>query len=97
MDYKLYWTGEALKNLDDILDYLSSRWTEREVKNFINKLSEQLEIILRFPLIFPHSEQQSRLRKAVLSKQTILFYEIIDNDIYLVRLFDGRKNSYKVQ
>lgn len=97
MDYKLYWTEEALENLKDILYYLSSVLTEREVKNFKKKLFDQLEIILRFPLIFPPSDAQPRLKKAVLSKQTILIYEIKDNEIFLVLLFDSRQNSHKIQ
>lgn len=33
-DYKIFWTNEALNNLEDILDYLINRWTQREIVNF---------------------------------------------------------------
>lgn len=36
--YKLYWSNESLNNLEDILDYLSKKWTSREVEDFKEKL-----------------------------------------------------------
>ncbi len=40
--YKIFWTDEAVKNLEDILDYLKNRWTSKEVDNFKIKLSKQI-------------------------------------------------------
>jgi plasmid stabilization system protein ParE len=97
MDYKLFWTEESIRNLDEILDYLSGKWTQKEIDNFKEKLSKQLDVIIKFPLIFPTSQYQPRLRKAVLSKQTIIYYEIKENVIYLVYLFDARKDPNKIQ
>lgn len=30
-DYKIFWSDEAIYNLESILDYLQSRWTQREI------------------------------------------------------------------
>lgn len=76
MMYKILWTAEAIKNLEQILHYLSTNRTEREVNKFKLKLSEQLQIIAKFPNIFPAPTTAPRLRKAVLTKQTIAFYEV---------------------
>ena len=95
--YKLFWTDEALRNLDQILNYLQQNWTQKEVDNFKKKLSKQLDIILRFPLIFPESDKQPRLRKSVLSKQTTIFYEIKRSVIYVVYLFDNRQEPDKLK
>jgi len=75
MDYKLFWSKESISNLDSILAYLESEWTNREIANFKRKLSKQLELIEKNPRLFPVSDVQPRLRKAVLSKQTTIFYE----------------------
>ena len=96
-EYKLFWTDEALKNLDQILEYLKHKWTRKEVDNFKNKLANQLDIILRYPLIFPKSDKQPRLRKSVLSKQITIFYEIKGSLIYLVYLFDNRQDPKKLK
>ena len=55
MDYKIFWTEEAIRNLEEIIDYLYSRWTQREVDNFKAKLSKQIDLIHRNPKLFPIS------------------------------------------
>ena len=73
-DYKIFWTDEAINNLEDTLDYLNNRWTQREIDNFKRRLSKQIGLIQQSPGLFPISQYNSRLRKAVLSKQTTIFY-----------------------
>jgi plasmid stabilization system protein ParE len=95
-NFKVFWTDEAIKNLQSILDYLDYRWTQREIDNFKKKLEKQIELIEKNPKLFPVSEYNPRLRKAVLSKQTTIFYEIADRMIYLVYLFNSRQDTEKI-
>lgn len=95
-DFEIFWTKESLTNLDDILEYLSSAWTQKEVANFKSKLSKQLEIILKFPHLFPASQVNPDLRKAVLSKQTTILYQIQGRRIYILYLFDTRQDQNKI-
>ncbi|GEM_PF-155098 len=92
LDYRLFWTEEAIRNLEEILDYLIDNWSQKEVESFNKKLSKQLDLILINPKMFPVSSYNPRLRKAVLSKQTTVFYELKGNIIYLAYLFVNRKN-----
>jgi plasmid stabilization system protein ParE len=95
-DFKVFWTDEAIKNLQSIMDYLDCQWTQREIDNFKKKLAKQIELIETNPRLFPVSEYNPRLRKAVLSKQTTIFYEIADRMIYLVYLFNSRQDIGKI-
>lgn len=97
MDYKLFWTQEAINNLEEILEYLGTNWTEREVSNFKNKLSKQLGLIQQFPKMFPKSVINPHLRKAVLSKQTTKYYELSGNIIYLIFLFVNSKDINRIK
>lgn len=97
MDYKIFWSDESLRNLEDILDYLESEWTKKEVDRFKVKLSKQIDIISKNPQIFPASQYQNRLRKAVLSKHTSVFYEIKGNQIYIAFLFSNRMDIKKIK
>ncbi|MBW6534338.1 MAG: type II toxin-antitoxin system RelE/ParE family toxin [Mariniphaga sp.] len=97
MDFKLFWSEEAIRNLENILDYLIERWSQREVDNFKNRLSRLLDLIVKNPRIFPVSEYNPRLRKAVLSKQTTVFYEIKENVIYIAYLFVNHQNINKIK
>jgi plasmid stabilization system protein ParE len=96
MDYKLYWSEEAIRNLEEILNYLNSEWTSKEVNKFKSKLSKQLELITQNPLLFPVSQYNPVLRKALLSRQTTIFYEIKENIIYLAYIFVSRKNISRI-
>jgi plasmid stabilization system protein ParE len=97
MDYNLYWSAEAVDNLEEILDYLTAKWTEKEVIKFKYKLNKQLDLIKQNPLIFPKSSFNPSLRKAVLSSQTTIFYKISDNRIDLAYLFVNKKDISKIK
>ncbi|NDK55845.1 type II toxin-antitoxin system RelE/ParE family toxin [Pontibacter fetidus] len=96
MSYPIFWSDEAIRNLETILSYLSTKWTEKEASSFKARLAEQLSIISKFPTVFPVSPSVPRLRKAVLTKQTIIFYEFRDQHIYIAYLFESRQNPDKV-
>ena len=97
MDYKIFWTKEAIQDLEEIIDYLSTMWTQREVENFKTKLSKQINLIKMNPRMFPASIFQPRLRKAVLSRQTSILYETQDNVIYIAYLFVNQKSTDRLK
>ena len=97
MAYKLIWPEEAVSNLESILNYLGSNWSETEVKNFKSLLIKNLELISIFPTIFPISEFAPNLRRAVLSKHNSIFYKILNEAIYITYLFDNRQNIERLK
>jgi plasmid stabilization system protein ParE len=92
MEYKLFWSEEAISNLEEIIDYLNHQWTQKEVAKFKNKLGKQLDLIIQNPFLFPISNYNQRLRKAVMSRQTTIFYKINGNIVYVAYLFVNQKN-----
>jgi len=96
-DYKILWTDEAINNLEGILNYLNNRWTQREIDNFKSRLSMQISLIKQNPVLFPVSQYNIRLRKAVLSRQTTIFYEVTGQIIYLVYLFSNMQDIEKIK
>jgi plasmid stabilization system protein ParE len=97
MDYKIIWTIEAIDNLDEILNYLIEKWSQKEVDNFKRKLSKHIELIGIFPKMFPASIHNPKLRKAVLSKQTSIYYQIHNNTIYSVFIFVNSKDVKRLK
>ena len=93
MAYKLYWSEESVSNLEDILNYLESNWTAKEIENFKRLLTKNLELISIFPTIFPKSQYIPNLRRAVLSKQVSIFYQVIKEVIYITYLIDNRQSQ----
>ena len=96
-EYKFFWTNEAISNLEDILEYIEGKWTQREVDNFKKRLSKQISLIEQTPTLFPVSQTTPRLRKAVLSKQTTIFYEASDRFIFLAFLFCNMQDIRRLE
>ena len=94
--YKLIWSDEALNNLKGIIDYLENRWTNREIKKFAQLLDKQFKLIKNNPFLFAESDKSNGLRKSVLSRQTTIYYRIIDYEIRIITLFDNRQNPNRL-
>lgn len=97
MAYNLRWSEEAAKNLEQILNYLSENWYQKEVDNFKKRFKKQLNLIGQFPKMFPVSSYNQKLRKSVLSKQTTIFFEIKDETIMVVYIFNTSQDINKIK
>ena len=95
--YRIIWSEEALKNLKAIVGYFENRWTERETARFAKLLDKRLTSIKLNPYLFPLINNSGNLRRSVLSKQTSIFYQIFDQDIRLITLFDNRQNPQRLK
>jgi plasmid stabilization system protein ParE len=51
-DFKLYWTDEAIRNLESILYYLENNWSQREVDHLKKKLGRLIDLIEKIQLYF---------------------------------------------
>ena len=95
--YKIIWTDEAFRNLENIITYLEKFWTEKEIRKFARLLDKQLILIKKNPALYPFSKKSDDIRKSVLTKQITLYYRIIEREIYLISLFDSRQNPDKLK
>ena len=95
--YKIVWSDEALENLEKIIHYLESNWTEKELKRFFSRLEKRIRLISQRPQIFPESQAKSSIKKSVLSKQTTIYYKIGKDTVEIVTFFDNRQNPEKLK
>jgi plasmid stabilization system protein ParE len=90
--YKISWSKEANQNLDSIIEYLEFNWTKKQTTNFFEKLEKRLVLISKNPQSFPALEFNKSVRKSVLTTQTSIFYEIKNEEVVILFLFDNRQN-----
>ena len=88
---------ENPSNLDSIIYYLSGKWTIREISNFYKLLDKKLVLISKNPDIFSNSGLKSNVKRCVLSKQTSIYFEVKDDNIVILTLFDNRKNPKSIK
>ena len=92
MTREIIWSPDAVNDFESILEYLELKWSNRIARRFINKIDDNIELIIEDPKIFPLINQEMQIRKSVITKQNTLFYREINGKIEIVRLFDTRKD-----
>lgn len=88
----IYWTGKALKNASSIKVYLKENFSEREIDSFYSLLSAFEESVKVFPELYPQTNNETKIRRAVLSKVLSVFYRILNDKIEVLAVLDNRSD-----
>lgn len=96
MGSEVKWTPQAEKGLENVLSYLDSNWSAKEILNLKNKIQRAIELIKINPEIFPKSKIKSNLHKAVIDKNNYLIYRVdtVKSSIEIIN-FRGAKQRPK--
>jgi plasmid stabilization system protein ParE len=95
--YKLLWSEKALADLQNIINYLLGNWTQKEIQNFVRRLDKRLELIVINPKLFPKTAKRKDVRKSVLTKHAVIYYEAKENMVTIITLFDPRQRPKKLK
>ena len=91
MSLDVRWTDEAEFTFDHIVSFILEHWGERSSEKFIAKTRNTLLNISRQPFLFPESDIEN-VRKALITRQSSVFYEIHSDYIMLVFFWDNRQD-----
>lgn len=94
-NYTVVWSAEAEATYADILPSLEERWSEKQVLRFVERSEQVIAFIENNPLMYPRSRTKD-IHRAVISKQTSLYYYITGEIIVLLSFEDNRQNPDKV-
>ena len=90
--YSIVWSKRSKNKTDQIIDYLTQEWTDKEVFNYLNLLRNFEEAVSRFPKLFPKSlSHPKNYRRAVISKHYSVIYRFEANKIFVVTIQDNRE------
>lgn len=89
-------TSRAKIEIEEIFEYLELKWNESVKKQFSNKINTIINLIIENPEIFPVSNSNKKVRKAVISKQSTLFYHLNSKHIIVLSVFDTRQDPTKI-
>ncbi|RMD98606.1 MAG: type II toxin-antitoxin system RelE/ParE family toxin [Bacteroidetes bacterium] len=92
MKYGVKWSPEAKEEFSQILDYLESRFGNRATIDFIEKVDIVIGHIAVNPKIFPASPKRPDIHRAIISKQTSLYYRLEKQEVQLLHFWDNRKD-----
>ena len=78
--YSILWLHEAEISYYEELDFIYEKWNIIEVENFTVLVYDFLEILSKKPTIGIYSKKCDAY-SFVISKQTTLFYKVIENEL----------------
>jgi plasmid stabilization system protein ParE len=93
MGLVIRWTKKARKRYYEILEYIQDYWGMDKAIEFIDKTDDVLDNISEYPKMYPVSEKDKKLRKAVITKQSSVIYKINKDDAELIAFRDNREGK----
>lgn len=73
---RIVWTERSIKQARDIQNYLTIKFSEKEVADFYNLLTDFEKAVSGFPKLFPKFLIKKKLRRAVLNKNLSVYYYV---------------------
>lgn len=95
MSKPIEWSPRSRQDYLKLLDYLADKWGNKTINKFNNRLQSILKLISERPDLYPSSGKKKQVRRCVISKQTSLYYQIKQDKIELITMFDNRQNPIK--
>jgi len=93
---EVIWSIESVNTTDQIINYLFSEWSEKEVKNFLEALRAFEEIVSLFLEVYPNSQIKKGYRRAVIVNQVSVLYSLENDRILIHTVFDNRQDPDKL-
>lgn len=96
MAFKIIWSPKAVDTFENVIDYLQTNWTEKEIRNFVMETEHVIHLISVNPHLFRSSEKEN-IFEAIITKHNLLLYQINQEikSIELLSFFDTRKDPKK--
>jgi plasmid stabilization system protein ParE len=76
MALNIFWTPQAEKGLNEVLEFLEEEWTAREIMTLEQEILELTKRITRYPKICPPTGKHPNIRKGLVDKNNYIIYPI---------------------
>lgn len=83
-------TDNAKGEIEQIAFFLEHTYSNKTKVEFLVKLSEKLLFIESMPFMYPSSTKNPRVRKCIVHKNSVCFYEVKNDKIIILEVADSR-------
>ena len=90
---RVEWSETAIENYKRNIKYLLKEWNYRVMVHFIDETDRCISTIQKFPNI-GHYDVQLEYNKLLVVEQIYLFYEVIDDIIYIHNVWNNKRYPY---
>ncbi len=94
---KIIWTRTATNSLDEIVDYINTKFGKKIGLAFFNECISVVESIHQYNDIGTRLPENPVYRSFVIAKKTTLYYSIRSGDLYLLYFFNNRVDPEKLR
>lgn len=85
-------TPSADADVNGIVDFLEKTRSPKAAIRFINAFYKQLNLLESTPEIDTPSLKIASVRKKIIDKHNVLYYELLNDVLYVLRVIDTRSN-----
>ena len=89
---EVVWTSHALSELATILNYLEGHWSQNELVRFVRTLDHTVDLISRYPQLYPESDYKKGVRKAVVDGNNALYYRVQGPQVQILSVFATKQD-----
>lgn len=93
---KIVWTKTSELTLDKIIEYIKNKFGDLVAEKYYFDVLKTVEDLGIEPKLFPIYQDKAEVRKAVINKKTILYYQIKEEKINLLAFYDVRRGIHKL-
>jgi plasmid stabilization system protein ParE len=94
MAKQVRWTSEAETTFEGVIEYLESKWTDREIEKFVSATNRVVDYISEQPKMFRKTNKRN-VHEALLTTHNLLIYKVYPTHIDLITFWDTRRNPRK--
>lgn len=97
MALEILWTTRAINGFEEIIEYIETHFTEREVGNFVKQSNDFFELLSQYPEMLERTGRQTNVFRGPLNKHTILTYRLKPRkgQIELINIRAARRKPLK--
>lgn len=94
MAYEVVFSKEAIISINQVVDYLELTWSQKTAHTFIARMYECVNR-LATGILEGKLVTADGVRSILITKQNKLYYEVTDDTLHLLLLWDTRQNPAK--
>lgn len=93
MALEIFWTAEAEIQLEKIIHFLESNWTNKEITSFFKRLEKSLTAIVLNPTTYKLSHRKEGVREFLITKHNTIFYTFDDHYVYIISIWSNKQQN----
>ena len=82
-----------MDDFEELIIYLQKTYSQQSAQNLIKAFDNLLDVLASFPFAYSEFSRFKAIRKAVLLRKTIVYYEVQGNVVTILSVRDGRRQN----